>query len=380
MRQANLRHRISAPVLAALIAATTSILVMLTAASPAHAFQIKPNPNTNLDGKIVLSPAAERITTDDPEGGKPIGPGMTVTRYVLLQNRAKKRTKFTLDISQVVGSNADDIVEVRHGIRESAAGWVLLERNAVELNPGDMATIKLTIAIPKGVKPGSKAFAISATQASAPVETEGAGVTPIFRQVAIFIVDLPGTAPIEGEFTRLYMRSSTDTLRSVAGKKAKVNRHLYVGKHELTLVMEYTNGGERLLTPQGEVEVRDLFDRVVARYPVPRFTVYPEGAAAQQIELRKLPKVGIFRVQVVLSSDAGQQKRKLPRFLLIPSWLLWGTIALVVLIVARVAWGVWQRRRYGEWLDEDLDDESLEEDGEDDDLDFDDDLDDDDET
>ena len=331
----------------ALVAGAT---VLLVAAPTGTAFQMQHNPNANLDGKIVLSPAAERITTTEPEGSQPIGPGIKVIRYILLQNRSKAVLEFDLEVSEVVGSNAEDIVEVRHGSHSGAAAWVQIERQQLKLKPGATATVQLTIAIPRAVKPGSKSFAVTATQRSAPVASKGAGVTPVFRQVAIFIVDLPGPAPIKGRITQAAMTSSSDTLRS-AGTRRERKRKFFLGKHRLTFTMAYENKGERLLVPEGSIEVRDMFNRVIKRYPVKRFTVYPAGEAAATIDMRQMPSFGAFRARLTLNSDAGKQERKLGWVILVPKWLLFALGAVAGYGLYLLVRLINERRRYGKWED-----------------------------
>ncbi|MBC7645342.1 MAG: hypothetical protein H7123_09450, partial [Thermoleophilia bacterium] len=179
----------------------------------------------------------------------------------------------------------------------------------------------------------------------------GAQVTPIYRQVAIFIVDLPGNAPVKGHITTtaLHARDSNEG----ASSTGKGTRHLYLGSHKFDASVAYVNKGERLLTPQGHIEVTDMFNRVVARYTVPRFTAYPEGAAATTVELKKLPSFGVLHVSLMLESDAGKQKRSLGTIVVAPWWALVVLgILLLVLVVALVRY-VLDRRRWNKLTEDD---------------------------
>lgn len=334
-----MRRRFRLPFATLAIAAT----VTGVAATSAAGFSIQKNPGSNLDGKIVLSPAAERVSTVSTDGGGAIAPGMRVTRQVLVQNRSTQTTQFDLDISQVVGSNAEVVVEIRHGVRQGAAAWAQLERRYIELAPGEVATVNVTIDIPKAVKPGSKPFAVTATQRAATTQTTGAGVTPIFRQVAIFIVELPGDAPTGGKITRAEVVAASDTLRRARGADGRLIP-FYPGKQAMRAVVEFENTGERLLTPEGRIEVRNVFGKVVHRYPVKRFTVYPEGEAGIQMDLRKLPSFGMFRASLELESEAGKQTRKLGSFVLAPWWVM-GLLAAAVIYAGYQAVRWWLDRR-----------------------------------
>lgn len=326
------------------------------------AFEVKPSSGGKLDGKVVVSPAAERVTTTKPDGGEPIGPGKKAERYVIVQNRSESPITFDLEVSQVVGSTAEEVVEVRNGVREGSAAWVTLERPSFTLKPGETGTVGLTINIPKKVKPGSKPFAVTVTQRQSAAPTEGAGVTPVFRQVAIFIVDLPGDAPIKGTFTRLDVTSAAERV-DLARDPESAGGHLYSDRDKLTLTMTYRNDGERLLTPQGRVVGKGLFGQTLFSEEVPRFTVYPGGEAASDFPLKKLPWFGLVKVNVELTSDAGKQSKNASWFFIVPMWMRYILGGLLVALVAwqSVRW-IRYRRELKQFMDEeiDLEDDDLE--------------------
>lgn len=336
------------------VALATWMAWSLLTAPTSSAFTVENRGTAGLDGKVVMSPAAERIETIEPDDGEQVGPGSTIKRSVILLNRSKEKVDFDLDVSQVVGSNAELVVEVRHGVREGAAAWVTLDKPSFSLKPGQQATVGVTIKVPKTVKPGSKPFAVTATQRSSTVQSKGAGIAPQFKQVAIFIVELPGDAPVKGGLTRAVITSAQKSLAAARdGEKSPGNSRLYVSpgwtnSHRLTLSTEYANKGERLLTPAGKVVVRDLFNRIVGRYDIKQFTVYPEGESAGQVELKGLPSLGIFTASVELESEAaGKQKTTLPRFVLIPKWLLAALAAFAIYGIWRLV--KWRLRRRREW-------------------------------
>src|SRR4051794_25044143 len=109
-----MRFRRLVPAAATLLLAAWVAATLL--ASPAAAFKVEDRGTAGLDGKVVMSPAAERVETVRPDGGEQIGPGSVVKRNVIIHNRSKDPIDFDLDVAQVVGSTADLIVEVRHGV------------------------------------------------------------------------------------------------------------------------------------------------------------------------------------------------------------------------------------------------------------------------
>jgi hypothetical protein len=323
--------------------------------APAHSFTITKT-NVALDDQTVMSPAAERIVTMQPDKGELIGPGSTIERTVIITNRTHAATSFTLSLADVVGSRDGSIAEVRHGVIAGAAAWATIERPSFTLQPGEQAADTVTIHIPAKVTPGSKSFAVVATLGGSINQAGGAGVATQFEQDAIYTVELPGDTLVKGTLTKAEITSAQQGIvASEHGDKPPVNSRFYVGPgiagtHRLTLTTTYANGGERLLQPSGRVVITDVFGRVAGRYAIPQFTVYPKGSADGQVELRGLPSLGLFTATVELSSDAGSQKTQLPRFLFVPKWLLgvviaallWGLYRLVRFVLARR-----DERRYG---------------------------------
>ncbi|MBC7461809.1 MAG: hypothetical protein H7287_10650, partial [Thermoleophilia bacterium] len=133
------------------------------------------------------------------------------------------------------------------------------------------------------------------------------------------------------------------------GARSPVNSRFYVGpgiagKHRLTLTTEYVNDGERLLRPSGRVTIKDVFGRVAGRYQIAPFTVYPDGAADGQVELRGLPSLGLFTATVELTTDVGSQRTQLQRFVLVPKWLLAVLAAALLYVLYRLTRWLLARR------------------------------------
>lgn len=331
----------------------TGAALLLVVPSTASAVQIVDQPDAELDGQVLLSPAAELVQTVVPTGPERIGPGQTIRRSVTLENRTEAPVDFTLDVAQVVGSSAELIVEVRHGVREGAAAWVQLERANLELAPGQRGTVNVVIRIPKAVQPGSKPFAVTATQQASGGPTGGAGIAPQFRQVAIFIMELPGDAPVEGSIEEASFTSATQSVEATRdGGIPPLNPRLLLGSHELTAALRYENSGERLLRPTARVIVSDLFGRRVGTYELDDFTVYPGGENAGEVRLRDLPSLGVFRTQVVVTGEAGRQTQTLPRVFIAPWWFVVLASMLVLAVIAiGVALLVRRRRQWNALLD-----------------------------
>ncbi|MCW2956982.1 MAG: hypothetical protein JWO69_1851 [Thermoleophilia bacterium] len=343
------------------------MLIVITALAcvPAVAsgFSITSQRSADDDNNIVMSPANETISTVDATGGAEIGPGMTVERPVVIHNRSDTAKGFSLDVAQVVGTSAATVAETRPGVREGAAAWVTLDRTTFTLKPDQLATVMATIEIPAKIRPGSKPFAVIATQTATAQATGGAGVAPTFTQTAIFIVEIPGDAPVEGRFTKTSVTSAQKNLAAVQDRSGPpVNSRLYVGpgltgSHQLTLATEYENTGERLLAASGTVTVTDIFGRTAGRYRIEPFRVYPGGAAAGTVALKGLPSLGFFRAKVELESETGNQTKQLRSFFFLPKWFLAVALAGLLWVLYTLV-RLWLRRRadWKRYLDDEVED------------------------
>lgn len=319
------------------------------AAAPAHAVTITRD-STKLDGNIVMAPAAERIETTRSGGGSRIGPGSVVTRSVMLTNGSHRSITFDLDVAQVVGSDAEHVAEVRHGVRSGVTGWVELEVPSVTLAPGRTASVRVTINVPAAVRPGSKTFAVSATQRPTDYDARAGGVVPRFRHVSIFDLEIPGDAPVSGRLTSVRLTSIEQRLEARrSGTTLPPHRRWYVTDgwfdgSSMTIDLAYENTGERLLRPDGTIDVHDVLGRRIERYHVGPLTAYPDGQAAASIDLSGMPSLGIFRASVRISDETGTAHVVLPRFLLIPRWLLVAMVCFTVLLTALLAQRCFGRR------------------------------------
>ena len=337
------------------VLSATAVALVCAWGTAAEAVKITPNASIKADGSVSVSPAAQRITTATPDGTTLIQPGMTISRTLIILNRTAGQLTTQLATADVVGSNARDVVEIRDGVHLDASGWARLEQPRVTLESGDTAEIKVTIRIPKLVKPGTHAFAVTVTQLPGQAGTTGrAGISATFRQAAIFIIDLPGTAPVSGKITQAHISSASDILRSVAGQRAR-RSWLYLGEHDLSFALVYRNTGRRLLRTEGKLDVRDVFGRDVARYEVPSLTVYPDGENQTALSLTKLPAFGMVKAQLTLRSEAGVEHRDLGWIVLIPYWLLAVLGALLVVVVIQI---IRSRRAWDDTYDWDDEDES----------------------
>jgi hypothetical protein len=238
-----------------------------TASAPAVTIEhedVEPN------GQVVMSPAAERIETTEADGGPAIAPGDTVHRSIILRNQTTDTTTSTLSVAGVTGSsNPALVVDIDHETPTGAANWATVEVPRIVLRPGDVGTVDVEIKIPKDAAPGSHPFGIAAQHDLKSAE--------VYRQVAIFIVEVPGDVKRAVRFGDLRTTAYEDDDHQPTSHPAPV----VVVDHsdQLKLELEVQNEGGRLEKLQGALELRRLFGGDVERASDTTFSAYPGGSA-----------------------------------------------------------------------------------------------------
>jgi hypothetical protein len=244
--------------------------------------------DVELDGLVVMTPAADEFD---------VMPGITATRVIRIQNRTRDTITVDLDTADVVGSDADRVVDIRYGERRDSARWASLDRRTISIRPRQVVRVRVRVAVPADAAPGSHTFGVSSTIRPAP----GAPADdPVFKQVAIFIAEVPGD---------VRMGIAAGPLRVTDGHDHTVESRAPIlsGRAgDARIGMEVENTGERITKVHGTVTVQGFFDDP-RELGIPTFTTYPGGSGVavpaldDRIELRP----GIHLVRIALESDAG---------------------------------------------------------------------------
>ena len=338
--------RVTRTLLATVIALAILVVPAQAGTTPGELGPVtrKVDRNQEVTGEILISPANQRVQVE--------AAGQVIDRYpVLISNRTDSPQTVDLQVGQVVGSaRAEDVVDIRHGVRDGAAAWVEIAVTSVDLRPRETVTIPMRITLPDELPSGDRAFAVSATQRTGEAP-EGSGAVPIYRLTSIFALEMPGPSTVRVELLR-----------------ADVSDRIWVRGSDTvpTATIQYRNDGDRFVRPGGELIVTPLLFGPSFRYPVPEFTIYPEGANGAVVQLTDLPYAGFVTIVANMSNDIDEADIKLGSVWILPEWWRWAAGALGLFALWQgfrvVRW--WRARRQGweQYLDEDdeeLDDDDL---------------------
>lgn len=308
-------------------AVTTACAIVLAASAPVVAGV--PAPADTARGEVLVQPSAELV---------PATPGVTIVRRVVITNRTARAVRFTLGIAQVVGSHDPrEVVEVRRGSRDGAAGWASLEAGTILVRAHRQVRVPVTVDVPDHAAAGSSSFAVLVERS--PTDATG-GRTAVFSQVAIFVVDVPGPAVERDGVARAVVHEAAPESAEVRSP-----RTFYVGHVRLVLDLVYRDDGARAINPAGYVAMDAPFGIEQSRTPIRPFSAYPRGAAAETIELRRVPSIGLLRPRVVLTTTSGRHVRTLPYIVIVPVWALVIGAVLVAALLALTGRMVWNRTR-----------------------------------
>lgn len=311
-------------------------------AAPARAFTISRSKPARLDGRVFVDPSAVRIQTNTPTSKRSIGPGSTFRYPLTVANRTRSTVSFDLELRRVVGSsNVADVREDRGG----AAGWASVDQPYFSLRSGETAHVLVTGQVPTNAPPGSHSFAVAVTQRPTGTPAGASGVTPIVRQLAVYIVEVPGDAIVSGELVRARIVSGSE--RPPADQFS--HDLLFLGQRALDVEVGYRNTGQRLLVVSGRLTLRSLLGNQAGSFPIDSFVTYPDGSGYSSARLSGLPKLALLHGTITVTSEAGRKQHATGWFLvgprLLPLMIIQAVLLLLVVVLALVRFRRYRRSR-----------------------------------
>ena len=291
-----------------------------------------------LAGNLITSPA-----TDSAE----VEPGDVARFTMRIINLTDRAFVAQITASDVVRTDSlEEAFETRFGVREDAAGWVVLPtQTRISIKPGTQAVVPITAIVPEKVKPGTRGFAISATQVpGSPGAVDG---VPLARLTSVYLLEIRGDAQTGG------------TLKSTS----KGDRFGF-GATTLQIEQTFRNTGDRVLRPKGQVQSNLLIGSPRKLASIPQRSVWPRSTRRlDSVDARLATSLLPRRLTAVVDTKAGTHRDAIGwtwRF----SWihlLIWiGLISFIVVAVVRLArrW-LAERRLVAELMAEELDQDSL---------------------
>jgi hypothetical protein len=322
------------------------MLLLLVVPSTAHGqvTRIDLGPNDESTGLVIVSPF--RIEQD-------VEPGVRTTVEMTLTNDSDKVVDITLTPTDLAGAaDPRNFVEKVEDGEFGAGDWLVPEVVNDRLQPWEQLKFDMVIDPPTTAPVGTNLAGLSVDSAIAEgdpgTQDQQSGAVRAEALVQVFLT-VPG--PVKHDLRIL---------------DVDVRDTLVLGSQRLVVWdVTFRNAGTINEHVSGSLDVKSLFGNTAHREKIPESIVLRGSTRTQRVVWRDLPWVGAFTPNVrVRGDDAKLVEATGERVVVFPWWL---PFAVVLLVLAPVAWMWWRRRQ--EWKlyldDEQFDDgvEWLDDDG-----------------
>lgn len=272
---------------------------------------------------FVLEPSKNEVILD---------PGANTKRTLSITNRIDKNVTFTIDIEDVVGSdNSFEQVRLLGNERGpySLKDFLIPEITEFTLSPGEKISIPISVELPLDSEPRGYYGAVIVSAKSAESDTgedvEVAGVTKLVTRVgSIFLVKING---------------DSEEVSSLWDFKAIGPEKMFYSEHPEGFEVAVKNDGNVHLVHYGEIKVKNIFGKEVARMPLNAFFSLPDSTRYREVEWPQSFSFGYYKAELSLyqgyNDDAGFLDSKIS-FFVIPWTILAGLILVVLAIYSLI--------------------------------------------
>jgi hypothetical protein len=267
-------------------------------------------------GDFVLEPGKIEIF---------LNPGETAEKTISIISRVNRKVDFKIETEDFIGSDDPQSPVLLLGKDKSPYSFkdnLIPELQTFTLDFGQKIEIPIKITVPENAQPGG--FYSSVIVSSVPSDdNEGAqtGTKIVSRVGVLFFVRVNGPTEQSGQLT---------DFRILGGDT-------YMQSGPVTFEILFQNTGTVHLVPYGEVLIKNLFGKQIAKLPVDAYFSLPKSTRYRQITLGKETLLGRYTAEVHLKRgyDDMEDVAKIS-FWVIP-WLYFG-IAAGLLIVLFFLW------------------------------------------
>lgn len=306
-----------------------AIIFFLLISQPFSAlgFVIENNPSAPVENNFLVGPAKIE---------KEIEPGDSKVVSVVVENRTGKKQNFKISFEDFVGTNTGESPVELLGEKTSKTSlkdFLFVERDVFSLEHGDRVVIPVSISIPGNASPGGRfaAIIVSAYPSGASLDAKErtyTGALVVGRIAALTFVNVKGASKQEG---------------SLVGFATKQNKKLFFSS-EIPFRLVYKNTGEVNLNPYGIIEVKNVFNSVVAKTILDPWYALPDSLRTRDVVINK-QFFGIYKATAQVNRGYGDiVDQKEFSFVVIPPVSLVGVI-LVMMVVVTTLVRLWKRRK-----------------------------------
>jgi len=218
---------------------------------------------------VVLGPQpaeAQGIAISPPNFNLTLARGDSTTAEFTLSNRALDQTQVNVEVVDWTMNLAGDITFLPPGSQpRSAARFITLSQNQLNLEPEGEVLLRFTVALPNDTSLQGGYMALIVFTTSPTASTEQIGISFSAQIAAGVNIVVEGTALAQGQPIRLETAATPQGTRQV--------------------VVTFQNTGNVLLRVTGTLSLRDLFGDPVMDLPISGGAVLPESSRNFTVDL-----------------------------------------------------------------------------------------------
>jgi len=197
--------------------------------------------------------------------------------------------------------------------RTGVGAWITLSESEIILKPNEPKTVDFTLRVPENAEVGDHMGAIIIQAKESPEATEGTAMRVVNRVGARVYLTVPGEIVKKLDFTEF-------------------TRKLLDGKN--IFYLSFVNGGNIRIAPLGEIEIRNIFGRVVNKTEITQREVFPKNTITIPVEITEKIGIGKFNVSANVTYDEDKTLSKEIDFWVAPSQKSLITFSSIVVVIA----------------------------------------------
>lgn len=268
---------------------------------------------------FVVEPSKNEVILD---------PGSAAQKIISVTNRMNKNVTFTIDIEDIVGSdNSFEQVKLLGNEKSpySLKDFLIPEILEFTLSPGEKISIPISVELPIDAEPrgyyGAVIISAKSSESQTDEDADVGGVTKLVTRVgSIFLVKINGD---------VNEQSSLWDFKAIGPEK------MFYSKHPEGFEVAIKNDGNVHLVHYGEVEVKNIFGKVIASMPLNAFFSLPDSTRYRELEWPQSFSFGYYRAELNLYQGYGDDYGFIDStlsFFVIPWTIFTGLILLALMI------------------------------------------------
>ena len=261
-----------------------------------------------------------------------LNPGETVKRNISIINRTNRKSDFKIEIEDFVGSDNPNTPVILLGNDKSPYSFkdnLVPELKTFSLEFGQKIELPIEIQVPANAQPGG--FYSSVIVSSVPSADEAAsqtGAKIISRVGVLMFIRVNGQAEQGGEVSDF----------RIGGGEGSVMQHGPVPFEIL-----FKNTGSVHLVPFGEITIRNMLGKQVAKLPVDAYFSLPKSVRYRQVEWEQSRLFGRYTAELKMNDGYdGKEEIKKIAFWVIP-WSYIAIVAVVLFIISFIVYFIRSR-------------------------------------